>query len=47
MAMKADAGEGGHCQPLPQHEVVGVEANGEVGRCGEADGGGGVGDRDD
>jgi hypothetical protein len=34
-------------EPLPQYEVVGVEANRDAGRCGEADGGGGVGDGED
>jgi hypothetical protein len=47
MAMKAGTGEGGYGEPRPQHEVVGVEANGDARRCGEADGGGGVGDGDD
>jgi hypothetical protein len=28
--MKAGAGEGGHGEPLPQHEVVGIEANGDA-----------------
>jgi hypothetical protein len=31
MAMKADAGESRHGEPLPQHEVVDVEANGDGG----------------
>jgi hypothetical protein len=47
MVMKADASESWHGEPLPQHEVVGVDANGHAGRCGEADRGGGVWDGDD
>jgi hypothetical protein len=43
MAMKAGPSESRHGEPLLQHEVVGVEANGDVGRCREAKRGGGVG----
>jgi hypothetical protein len=46
MAMKDGVGESGHGEPLPQHEVVGVEANRDAGRCGDANRGS-VGDRDD
>jgi hypothetical protein len=31
MVIKAEAGESWHGEPLPQHEVVGIEANGHAG----------------
>jgi hypothetical protein len=45
-AMKGGASESGHGEPPPQHEVMGVEANGDRGRHGEAGSRVGIGDEE-